>query len=277
MSLSLAITRNAAIPLRLRKKLGNLVNVPAGLDFTVGVFGQTYSGRTDTHLDRKVYQYGLHEPATIRLLRKLLQRAREEGKEAVYVDIGTNTGLHMLAVADVVDKAYGFEPWETVRAQAEKNFRANNLNRLRVFPFGLSDRDAALPFRLPEDNNLGVGAFLEEGGSSALSLEVRSGDRFFTENDIQPSVIKIDVEGHEKNVLTGLRQTLKKFRPFVVFEFGGVSRQDFQTRESLDSLFGPGFHYYGIRRSREYPSLAPFNPGKKWENVLASPVEIDKI
>src|SRR5262249_41043325 len=139
----LAITRNPLIPLRLRKKIGKLGAPPDNLDFSIDVFGYSYSGRTDTHLDRKVYQYGLHESATIRLLRDLL--AKRKGK-AVYLDIGTNTGLHMLAVAGVADAAYGFEPWEKVRKQAEANFATNNLANFKVFPFGLSDKDAILPF-----------------------------------------------------------------------------------------------------------------------------------
>src|SRR5262245_12885481 len=139
MSLALRITRNACIPLRLRKKLGKLTPVPAGIPFSIGVFGHNYSGVTDTHLDRKVYQYGLHEPATIRLLRRLLQHSKEKTGHAVYLDVGTNTGLHMLSVAGVADQAYGFEPWEQVRLCAEKNFKQNNLAHLRVFPFGLSN------------------------------------------------------------------------------------------------------------------------------------------
>ncbi len=274
MSLSLTITRNACIPLRLRKKLGNLMNVPTGRDFTADVFGMKYSGRTDTHLDRKIYQYGLHEPATIRLLRDLLKSCREEGRRPVYVDIGTNTGLHLLAVAAAADEAHGFEPWENVRSCAERNIQGNSLGHVHLHPFGLSDRDAMLPFRAPDGNNFGVGAFLEQGAPSNLSLEVRAGDKFFAENNIRPSVIKIDVEGHEKSVLLGLRETIQKHRPFVVFEYGSVSRKDLQDGTFLQSLFGPGYHYYGIRRSREMPSLAPFNPSKKWENILASPVKL---
>ncbi|MGB4058544.1 MAG: FkbM family methyltransferase [Alphaproteobacteria bacterium] len=269
MSFALALTRNSSIPLRVRKKIGRMVPVPANHDFSSDVFGQRYSGSTRTHLDRKVYLYGMHEPATIRLLRDLLARVKAEGRSAVYVDIGLNTGLHALGVAGVADAVYGFEPWGTVRAQAEKNFRDNALSHARIFPFGLSDADAFLPFALPEDDNLGTGAFSPEGKEN---LEVRCGDDFFAAEGIVPAVIKIDVEGHEKNVLRGLPKILRSARPFVVFEYGSVSRKDFDSAAKREALFGSGYHYYGIRRSREYPVLAPFDPSKKWENVLASPV-----
>lgn len=273
----LDITRNSTIPLRLRKKIGKLVKVPESEDFTMDVFGQGYHGTTNTHLDCKVYRYGMHEPATIRLMRKLLQYVKKNGREATYVDIGTNTGLHMLAVADVCDKGYGFEPWEKVRRHAERNIAGNNLSHLEVFPFGLSDQDAVLPFRLPKDDNLGSGKFLKKDAEGDVTFEVRNGDAFFAEKGIKPAVIKIDVEGHEKKVLHGLTTTIKKHRPFVIFEFGEFSRKDFRTDRNLSMIFDKGYHYYGICRSREQPLLFPFNPWKKWENVLASPVVYENI
>src|SRR5262245_13820259 len=117
MSLALKITRSPCLPLRLRKKIGNLIRIPEGQNFSMSVFGHTYDGTTNTHLDRKVFTYGLHEPATIRLIRQLLLRAKKNGP-AVYLDIGTNTGLHLLAAAEIADQAYGFEPWEKVRTTA---------------------------------------------------------------------------------------------------------------------------------------------------------------
>jgi FkbM family methyltransferase len=277
MTVLLDITRNSAIPLRLRKKLGKLVKVPESEDFTLDIFGQGYHGATNTHLDCKLYRYGTYEPSTIRLMRKLLQYSKKNGREAVYIDVGANTGFHMLAVADVADKAYGFEPWEKVRVHAEENIKTNNLSHLHVYPFGLSDHDGVLPFQTPKDDNLGAGKFLKKEAQGDMSLEVRSGDGFFAEKNIKPAVIKIDVEGHEKKVLHGLTTTIKKHRPFVIFEFGEFSRKDFRTDRNLSMIFDKGYHYYGICRSREMPLLLPFNPWKKWENVLASPVVYENI
>lgn len=277
MSLLLDITRNPAFPLTLRKKLGKFINVPEAEDFALDVFGQSYHGTTNTHLDRKVYRYGMHEPSTIRLIRKLLKHCKKNGRPAVYVDIGANTGLHMLAVADAADAVHGFEPWEKVRLHAERNIAANNLLHLYLHSFGLSEKDAELPFCLPRGDNLGTGMFLKEGAKADVAFEVREGDRFFAEKEICPSVIKIDVEGHEKKVLKGLALTIKKHRPFVVFEFGEHSKKDFRTDRNLSSVFDKGYFYYGIRRSRENPVLAPFNPKKKWENILASPVVYENV
>jgi hypothetical protein len=86
---------------------------------------------------------------------------------------------------------------------------------------------------------------------------------------IRPDLIKIDVEGHEKRVLTGLRETLRAFRPHVVFEYNDVSRDELGSVDVLRELFGAGYEFLGIRRSREYPVLETFNPARKYENVLA--------
>ncbi len=264
----LSLTRNPHIPLTLRKKIGRLAKPADGQTFRIGVFDQVYEGQTGNHMDNKIYLYGLHEAATIRLMRIILGQQRAAGLSPVLMDIGTNAGLHLIAAAGLADRAYGFEPWEKVRARAGRSAALNKLSHMAILPFGLSDEDATLPYAPPDTDNFGAGSFSENG---TLSLEVRRGDTVVKELDITPTLLKIDVEGFERRVLTGLHDTLLNCRPAVIFEYSDMSRADFATVEKREALFGPGYNYYGIKRSREYPALTPFIPGKRYENVLAWP------
>ena len=123
-------------------------------------------------------------------------------------------------MADVADAAYGFEPWDKVRRHAEENIKTNNLSHLHIYPFGLSDQDAILPFQIPKDDNLGAGKFLKKDAQGDVSLEVRTGDGFFAEKGIKPGVIKIDVEGFEADALVGLSKPV----PALSFEFTIIQR-----------------------------------------------------
>jgi FkbM family methyltransferase len=282
-----AFLRNAAIPLRVRKKLGKQLRPAAGITFSTRLFDLRYNGCTGNHIDDKVYLYGVHESSTLRLMRHILATQRQRGIKTVLVDVGTNSGVHLLSAAPFCDQVFGFEPWARVRERALKNINDNALHHVTMFDFGLSDADEELPFLEPVGNNLGIGAFVkgdlaaqeliqslaEQKLSAAIPLRVRVGDAVMGENNITPSLIKIDTEGFEKHVLAGLHATLGRARPAIVFEYSTVSRRDFDPPGALEAAFGPGYQFYGILPSRECPVLRPFKPGARYENVLAWPGE----
>lgn len=276
------ITRSPALPLRLRKKLARLARLPAiGTEFTVPFFGSIYHGRIGNHIDNKIYLYGAHEAATLRLIQVILQAAPPP---KTFVDIGVNSGAHLICGARVADQSYGFEPWPAIRPIADRNIDANTLSsKVTLLPYGLSDCDEILPYLAPAGTNLGTGAFAkdnvaqveQETGVSinqAISLQVRRGDDVMRELNIRPTLIKIDTEGFEKHVLTGLKDTLAQHRPAVIFELGTVNRHDFATPAMTAGYFPNSYQFYGILRSREYPRLVPFDPHRRYENVLAWPI-----
>lgn len=140
-------------------------------------------------------------------------------------------------------------------------------NVVRLLPCGLSDRDADLPFEFPVDRNLGEGRFVD--AETGTMLHVRVGDDVCQAEGLMPDVIKIDVEGHERQVLLGLRKMLHLVRPAVIFEYNQHSREDLNDPAVLADLFGDGYSFWGILRSREYPKIVPFVPSAKYENILA--------
>lgn len=275
LSFALPWLRNDQIPLRLRKKLGKLLGHPTPDQmFQVKVFGALFEGKTGNHQDDKIYTYGSHEPATLRLMRDILQWQESKGIEPVYLDIGTNVGQHLVAVAGKARYAYGFEPWDKVRDRALRNIDLNQFNHTQVLHFGLSDQDAKLPFFPPEGGNHGVGSFVPEiATTEPVTLEVRNGDTVVEELGIKPTLLKIDTEGFESYVLRGLKNSLEAHRPAVVFELSEQTRKDFPNIEAMKAYFPKGYSFHGICRSREMPKVLPFNMTRKFENLLAWPEE----
>lgn len=270
----LPLLRNDLIPLRLRKKVGKIAGHPkAGLGFQVKVFGAIFEGQTGNHQDDKIYTYGSHEAATLRLMRSILTYQAKNGIEPVYLDIGTNVGQHLVAVADKADHAFGFEPWDKVRSRALRNLALNDFDHVEILPFGLSDQDAHLPYFPPAGGNLGVGSFAADQGAAPITLEVRKGDPVIAQLNIKPTLLKIDTEGFESYVLRGLKDTMAQHRPAIVFELGDETRKDFTDYEAMRFYFPPGYSFYGILRSRECPKIVPYAHGKKYENILAWPEE----
>ncbi len=264
--------RQTAIPLRIRKKVGKITPVVPDRAFEVPVFENIYRGITGSHLDNKFFLYGMHEPATIRFMRGVMKLQRLKGVAPHYMDIGTNTGAHLLAVASLADKAYGFEPWAPVRARAIENVTRNKLAHVTVFDFGAGNADAALPFAPPVAGNHGTGSFFRQDDTNSVTLNIRRGDSVVAENAIAPTLIKIDTEGFERPILEGLSETLRRYAPVVVFEYSAMSKPDFANDGLLTRLFGEGYVFYGLKPSREFPAVEIFQFGHRYENLIAWPV-----
>jgi opacity protein-like surface antigen len=126
-----------------------------------------------TLIDDKVWRYGLHEAATIRLMRRLLADDRRAGRAPVLLDVGTNTGVHLVACAGLCDAALGCEPWAPMRYRAEASLAASGFSHVRLLSCGLGEASAELPFAVPQGTNLGTGSFAT--GQGELMAQVRRG------------------------------------------------------------------------------------------------------
>jgi hypothetical protein len=89
------------------------------------------------------------------------------------------------------------------------------------------------------DNNVKIG-----------KLEVVEGDDYISKLKLERiDLIKIDVEGFEKNVLIGLKNTLKKFKPYVVMEYSHVTKDNL-TIQQLKELLPAGYKIQLISSNR---------------------------
>lgn len=144
-------------------------------------------------------------------------------------------------------------------------------------------------FNPPSDNN-GVGSFVrsfQDRSPSKSYLQIVVGDDYLVENSINSvDMIKIDVEGYEKNVLKGLRKTLAKDQPVIILELTVKAGEDFlfQSTEEFRGAF-PDFYEFaeliysearvGYRDGRY--ELVPFRPSfdKEFQyNVIAFPRDL---
>jgi len=120
-----------------------------------------------------------------------------------------------------------------------------------------------------KDNNIKVG-----------KLEIVEGDLYISKLNLKRiDLIKIDVEGFEGYVLLGLRDTLEKYRPFVVMEYSRVTRNNLTIQE-LREILPSGYGIKGIstnrrfgllfnRRNYSLPDFDPENP--KIGDLLLTP------
>ena len=133
------------------------------------------------------------------------------------IDIGANIGNHSLFFTEFLkyDKIYCFEPFSSNAELLRENLKGKNSE---IFEIALSDREGK--FKLYNSEKANSGGFslvpYENISYEVLpSIPVKTLDSFHLENI---SMIKIDVEANELNVLNGAVKTIIKNRPYLFIE-----------------------------------------------------------
>lgn len=234
-----------------------LCEVPPGREFTVEYYGLLYTGNTSNLLDQRVLCTGAWEKHVLHFLGQtaeaLEQADPSKADSLVFVDVGANTGLHSLYMSNYVAAVHAFDPYPPVVEQMRRNVERNQLQTVTIHPVGLGESAARLPFAEPPDSNQGIGSFVEEASLGAqktgLELEVVVGDAYFASHGIdRVDVMKVDVEGFEKPVLLGLRETLRRHRPILIFELTAEAGVDglFESRADLESALPENYQLFNF-------------------------------
>ncbi len=166
-------------------------------------------------------------------------------------DVGANIGYYPLLELGLLDntgKILAIEPSKSNITLLQKNLSANNYRaKITVLEGAVSDKSGASSFYLSTQSNLGT---FHPTGSASKHL---SGDvinvRTFTIPELAvqhgpPDLIRMDVEGHEVEVINGMMSAIKqgKMQPTIIFETH-LSRYtpDHDMKETLQKLFGCGY------------------------------------
>lgn len=149
----------------------------------------------------------------------------------ILFDVGANIGLYTKLLKEQFNenaKIYSFEPSNQTFKTLQSNVSATNVS-LSNFGFGEIETNLTL-YSNQEGSGLasvynrrldhfGIDLNLKE------EIKLRTIDAFCEENEISTiDFLKIDVEGHEINVLKGAKKLIdqRKIR-FIQFEFGGCN------------------------------------------------------
>jgi FkbM family methyltransferase len=146
-------------------------------------------------------------------------------KDSIFFDIGANTGIYTFNAEKFIPQQhiYAFEPIPELYFSLTKMFRKSNIYKL-----ALSDSVGVHNFKIPtigKDEYKSRGKlnteYVERGETKCRTIEVRTStlDSFVSENKV-PGIdfIKIDVEGHELQVIAGGKEALKRLRPVLQIE-----------------------------------------------------------
>ncbi len=141
-----------------------------------------------------------------------------------FIDVGVNVGQSLIAFRSCRDNPYyGFEPSPHCAFYLNKLIKLNNLRDVHLLPVGLSSAAEILKFycKAGADSSATMMGDLRPGHYSKDDVSyvpVFPFDELDLGAITDISFIKIDVEGAELEVLTGLQKTLQKHNPVITCE-----------------------------------------------------------
>jgi FkbM family methyltransferase len=181
---------------------------------------------------------GTIEKGTVNFLKSFIKNG-----DMVF-DVGANIGFYSLlfSTSGPDTKVYSFEPMPVTFERLKQNVLLNSKeNNININNIALSDKDEDLKIYLFKELHHGYSSISTQGRSDAVGFDVHGTtlDKFISENKINSAdIIKIDVEGAEKRVLEGAKDSIMKFNPSILIEmnFETCEASGYKCSELMDML-----------------------------------------
>jgi FkbM family methyltransferase len=181
----------------------------------------------------------------------------------IFIDIGANIGAYsiFLSSLDKISKIYAFEADPQTFEELKRNVQLNDhLNKIEIFNTAISDCEKELRFGI-------VGEY--SGANSIIGTSIHSAEKFVKEMLVncvpldnivteksRRVCVKVDVEGHEKEAITGACNVLRGNEAVIQLE--NYDRDDSSLRLLLESYnykeilsIGPDMYFTNIQEFLE--------------------------
>tara|TARA_B100001540_G_C15670453_1_gene579908 strand:- start:108 stop:1004 length:897 start_codon:yes stop_codon:yes gene_type:complete len=175
----------------------------------------------------KTWQFALsykwHDPA-INNLEKIITGYLHGKENNYWIDCGANLGLRSLAALSMNIKTFMIEPNKETNKLNKERCEQNNFIDYEILPFGVSSIDGESKLFIDKSSylsSLSENQFDNENLEKTEIITLRKLDTLFSkeiEYEQIDAFIKIDVEGHEKEVLVGAQNLIQKHEPTFLIE-----------------------------------------------------------
>ena len=168
------------------------------------------------------------EPGIRSLIIKICEELNIDKKNNFFFDVGANIGLYTWEVAKICPdfKIMVFEPDPNNIELLQITNGLSGSDRVKLCSFALSNKCQETDFEqdyltsatgsIATDNKSWIEAYLN-GTPNKIKIQTRTLDQI-VEKEKYPTLIKIDVEGHENEVLEGGIQTIRESKPLLIIE-----------------------------------------------------------
>lgn len=244
--------------------------------FTVDTDHGRFSGDSSDLLSRYVYYFGQWEPEVSRLIRHRL------GPGRTFVDVGANLGWYTLLAASAVGPAGRVVAIEASPAnfvRLKENVSNNQLGNVRLVNEAVWSSEAMLSFFQGPSSHCGVSTVVPsfaERRSCELAGQVRARplpELLSAEELSTLRILKIDVEGAEREVLLGMEPILDAV-PEDLEIFIELNPAEYDVEDLLHRIRNRGFRVWAIPYQYEPEYCLNFSTRKRndtFDELLETP------
>jgi len=199
---------------------------------------------SDIGASKELFIFGVREPTSTLLTRKLVK------KTDIVMDIGANIGYYALPECMYAcdGHVYAIEPVQDNYDSLCRNIKLNGYRNITPVKCAISDVDGHVNIVVPEKKNLSfIPQHIESrplhGYETKMEIVPMYTLDSFCKQGIHPSYVRMDVEGHEINILRGMTNVLHSM-PVGSWMFIEIHLRELGkglTKELYNILEGAGF------------------------------------
>jgi len=177
------------------------------------------------------------------------------------IDIGVYRGVYSYEMSKYSNLVHAFEPNPIIFKDINKNLK-KIIKNIRLYNFALSNKNEIINLNIPirdkKYNKKNYEEYFQMGRATihnmnkfdkfeTFKVDAKKLDAINFDNDI--SFIKIDVEGHETEVIQGSENTIKKFKPILLVEIEEKHNQK-KVSTTLNYIKSLGYNSFFFENNR---------------------------
>lgn len=203
----------------------------------------------------------------------LVKKFIKSGSDSI--DVGVYRGVYSYEMSKYSEKVHSFEPNPIIFKYIDKNLK-KFIKNIHLYNFALSNQNKTINLKIPIRNSNSNKEIFEEYyemGRATIhnennfenyenfEIQTKTIDELSFDNKI--SFIKIDVEGHELEVIEGAKNTIKKDKPILLVEIEKQYTKK-EVAESINFINSLGYKSYffdkkDLKSTNELNNLDTFN------------------
>ncbi len=169
----------------------------------------------DDQISTEINILGNYEGNELNLIFEFLLKNKILSKKNIALDIGANIGNHSIYFSKYFKKIYSFEP--NPKAFYLLKFNVSSYKNIKVFNYGLYDKKKTAKIYICKHNIAGSSIKHDKYNHKVIEkINLKKLDNIKLNEKI--SLIKIDTEGSEFEILKGSNKTINKNKPIILFE-----------------------------------------------------------
>ena len=170
----------------------------------------------DIGISKELYLYKIREKFATKYMESFLK------EDDIIIEIGANIGYYVLLENKISKKGkiFACEPMTFNRKLLERNIALNNLKNVDTYSFAMGEKIQEQEFYIYDKINWS--SFNKNVAGKIVSTEIVKTitiDHFVKEylGDLAPTVLRMDVEGYEYEVIKGALKTIDKCDRLKIF------------------------------------------------------------